>query len=333
MVGVAARACFELGLHQESTETSVPSTSANPSFLQNLFCCIFMFDHRCAFAAGLPYTMHLEDIHAKRLDLVSTIDLTWLSVNGLTNRQGSSAPYLSVMIDYDCIHSEIFRVVSKPTRFDDKEQQLGGFLEYKLLSLREKFDTLLSQAKSSGPLDVKQDSRLLNNFRVSLSARINHARTLLRMSPLQSSGGVKDDPESADIVTKCACETISLCSALINDSTALSSLRMTFDFFICAALATILMVVSQAPEVYGEQCRHSFNEALDILEASHSQLFTPRKLCFTFDQLREIGGRINMPKDPNLPCQSSLNDDQFWQSLGLQDPFRTGQYPSFMQSS
>lgn len=231
------------------------------------------------------------------------------------------------MIDYGCVNSEIFSLVTKPARPGAKEQQLRCFLEFRLLSLVEKFDTLLSKADPNGLLDIRQDDQLLRNMKVSFSARVNHARNLLRIFQLQAAGGVQNDAESANIVTKAACETISLCSPLIKESAALSSLRTTFDFFIYASLAAILLIVSQAPDTYGEKCRHAFHEAVDILETSPFRLFTPRKLCFTFNQLREIAERINMPREQALSPQLFVDDDHFWHSLGLPEPSLMGQYP------
>lgn len=223
------------------------------------------------------------------------------------------------MIDYDCVNSEIFALLTRPTRNETKEQRYPEFLEYKLLGIPAKFETLVAKAQASGEWNFQHDARLMKNLRTTLLARVNHARTLLRISSFQSSRSVKDDPQSADVATSCACETISLCATIMRESAVLPSMRSSNDFFICSALAAILLIVSQDPETYGEKCRQSFHEAIDILGTSASQIFSVagRKLCFTFDQLKEIGERIRMPKDSTLLTQRRVANDAVWQSLGL----------------
>lgn len=71
LIGVAAKICFELGLHQAPVEVTPPEKHVICSFTQRLFCCVYVWDHRCAFATGLPFTMQVADIHEKRLEVVS----------------------------------------------------------------------------------------------------------------------------------------------------------------------------------------------------------------------------------------------------------------------
>jgi hypothetical protein len=162
-------------------------------------------------------------------------------------------------------------------------------------------------------------------MRVSLTARVNHARSLLRINQLQASGGAKEDPASAEIVIDCARETISQCAALINESAALGSMRVNFDFFMCAALAAILMVVTQNPEAYGKKCRRQFHQALEILAASKHRLFTPRKDSFTFDQLRDIGAWVNMPRELNDLFEAQDDQGRFLASFDFSETSLAGQ--------
>lgn len=67
---MASKICFELGLHQSTAEAFSPDEPGGCSFSQKLFCCVYMWDHRCAFATGLPFTMQLADIHEKCLETV-----------------------------------------------------------------------------------------------------------------------------------------------------------------------------------------------------------------------------------------------------------------------
>ncbi|KEF54583.1 uncharacterized protein A1O9_09025 [Exophiala aquamarina CBS 119918] len=307
-IGAASKACFELGMHQTPAVDSQLDSSNSPLVHhQTLFCCIFVIDRRCSFGLGLPYAIHLEDIDEKRLQI------------------GPSNPYLAVMAEYDCITSEILPLVSSQERLEKKVQQHAYFLEFQLHGLRDKFESFLTDIEASHSKSIKFGPRLLQNMRISLTARVNHARSQLRLSQIQASGGVKDDPVSARIVTDAACETISVCASLIRDADVLGSLRINFDFFICAALATLLTVVSQQPELYGDKCRDPFHEALDSLATSKHRLFNPRKNTFTFDQLREIAGCINMSKRSSGLLGALEGDGTLPTSLDLSHPFSAGE--------
>jgi hypothetical protein len=89
LIGVAAKTCFELGLHLAPVEVPPPEKHATGSFTQRLFCCVYVWDHRCAFITGLPFTMQVADIHEKRLEVVSVQKHIWEAHDANHTRIGS----------------------------------------------------------------------------------------------------------------------------------------------------------------------------------------------------------------------------------------------------
>lgn len=276
-----------------------------------------MWDHRIAFATGLPHTMQDKDIDERRLESLSQALASGIPGGATTSNQGPAMPFLAVMIDYDQINSEVFSLLNKTAKGVDTQRQLWEFLDYKLLCLHDKFERLNIEAGRAETATWQQSGKALENLQTLLSVRINHARTLLRLPQLQTSGSVTTHQELARVATDCACGTISLCSKLIKETAVWMSIRSTYDFFIFSALASILLVVSKDPQTYGTRCRQSFHEAIEILEGSQYRPFAPGKLSFTLDQLRDISERINMPKHSSIPEQPQNANNAMLQAAGI----------------
>ncbi|KAJ5981155.1 hypothetical protein N7522_013970 [Penicillium canescens] len=277
-----------------------------------------MWDHRIAFATGLPHTMQDRDIDERRLEAVSRALASGIPGGAApTSNQGPTMPFLAVMIDYDRIRSEVLSLLNKTAERVDTQHQLWEFLDYKLLCLHDKFQRLNIEAGRAETASWQQSGQALENLQTLLSVRINHARTRLRLPHMQTSGGVTTHQELARVATDCACGTISLCSKLIKETAAWMSIRSACDLFTFSALAAILLVVSKDPQTYGMRCRQSFHEAIEILEGSQNRPFAPGKLSFTLDQLRDISERINMPKHSSMPLQPQNDNNAILQATAI----------------
>lgn len=203
------------------------------------------------------------------------------------------------MIEYDRISSEVFALKTEKQNRQDR-----NYLDYQLVSLSERYNALTAEMGPTSTGHSLQSTKSFQTLGTLLSIRTDHARTLIRLPQLQTAQWLDAHSESARLATDCACKTVSLCLKLVRDGAMWKSIQSSCDFFVFSALATILLVVSKDLKQYGERCKQSFHQAIDLLEASQFQVFAPGTISFTLDQLRNIGGRINMPWECDLPGAS-----------------------------
>ncbi|KAH7231595.1 uncharacterized protein BKA55DRAFT_667378 [Fusarium redolens] len=270
LIGLASRACYELGLHQASDETQSCAQAPSSLFLKELFWSIYILDRTISFATDLPYTTKDEDIDERCFDL------------------GTSAPFLMVIIEYTRLTSEIIGLSKPSAKSAVENRQHKEYLDYK---------------------NSLQDGELMDDLETFTAVGANHARMMLRKPLLHSYLGDREKQQAAAFSIERARDTVFLCSRVISKAVPSKCLRTFYEYFLVSSLATILLIVSQDPKTYGPESREAFQEAIKILEVSKwGQHFGSQNLCFTFKQLIKIGECLNMPKDDNVPVSQNFGD-------------------------
>ncbi|PCG89350.1 Transcription factor [Penicillium occitanis (nom. inval.)] len=278
LIGLASKACYELGLHQASDENQSRAQAPSSLSLKALFCSIYILDRTVSFITDLPYATKDEDIDERCFDL------------------GASAPFVTVTVEYTRLIHEIIGLLKKLSAMSAVEnRQHKEYLDYQVQRLPDKFRDLTAIAQSSD--SFHQDSVLMDDLEICLAVRVNHARMMLRKPLLHSFLGDREKQRAAVVSIECAKDAVFLCSKLISKPASSKCLRGAYEYFLVSSLAIILLIVSQDPKTYGPDSREAFQEAIKILEVSKCRHFGSQSLCFTLEQLYRIGDHLYMPKD------------------------------------
>src|SRR6186713_1783052 len=75
MIGLAARQCFEMGLHRRDMLKQLCSSEEDLLWSVRLFWVIYVSDRRWSFGTGMPFAMQDADIDPTLPEPVSTIYL------------------------------------------------------------------------------------------------------------------------------------------------------------------------------------------------------------------------------------------------------------------
>lgn len=76
LVGIVARWCLEMGLHQSATISKTFKDAGKRKMAMRLFWCVYTLDRRWGFGAGLPFVMHNFDVDQQLPEPVSYTTLS-----------------------------------------------------------------------------------------------------------------------------------------------------------------------------------------------------------------------------------------------------------------
>ena len=71
MIGLAARACFEMGLHRREGLYKLAKSEEDRMWMVRLFWVIYTLDRRWSFGTGMPFAMQDADIDPQLPEPVS----------------------------------------------------------------------------------------------------------------------------------------------------------------------------------------------------------------------------------------------------------------------
>ncbi|CAF3575531.1 unnamed protein product, partial [Fusarium graminearum] len=210
-------------------------------------------------------------------------------------------PYLLCMVSYARLCSKVWEELpldSSPLSVPKDKVDLFDFLTQKWMhSIPHDLQLVfprLSQAPQPQP-------RALQRLRTLLYLRGNHIRSLVLRHHVMSTANLRADIQGAQLVVSLAQDTIQVLVHLNETSDIYARQKPTFNYFLTTALASILLAVCNAPDLFANRCRQDFRDAVKLLENISQQGHVSRRLW------RSIRGTINRALSLETSVTSSGN--------------------------
>ena len=213
----------------------------------------------------------------------------------LLTTQDASAPYLTAMISYSRISSEIWR---STTRFEGASNELDreriGYLDYQMLQWHNTIPESLRFNPSESFQAPKGVSRGQRRLHIILYLRTNQMRTLIYRPVLQTATTIMENRQFAQVGVDVAKDTIRVLTRLHETTDIYDTQQVCFNYFLLSALAVIFLAVSHAPMEFSHQVRDEFYQALDIVKGFSRNSPISQRLWKAIRGLNEIGPKLGL---------------------------------------
>ncbi|KAF3057504.1 hypothetical protein CFAM422_012438 [Trichoderma lentiforme] len=273
MIGLAARLCIELGLHQAKTLYQIYANSKASTRAITLFWDVYILDRRFSLSTGRPFAIQDVDIDPA---LPKPDDLS---------------PYVRNMIAFASIGSRVWasRVCIEGNGLHGGRDEI----EYLDFQIQHWSDALPSSLRlfDSQPYSLEELSMALAHkipldftgmgdkslfIRALLYLRANELRILIHRPALHSTASIQKNHLSARTAVDVARRSLNLLLYLCRLPTLHPMHHVCATHFLASSLAVLLLAVSHAPEDLGVEARDQLLSALSLLEdlsttTSHSE--------------------------------------------------------------
>ncbi|KAJ5144062.1 uncharacterized protein N7515_002849 [Penicillium bovifimosum] len=279
LIGLAARMCLEMGLHRRD---ALVKSFPNEQWVDitRLFWSIYSLDRRWSLGTGLPFVIQDEDIDPNLPEPDATL------------------PYLRCMILYNRISSKIWYSGLGSEGTTDIRRDEIGYLDYQILQWYKQVPDELKFYPVESPKSGEPVSRGMRRLRVLLYLRMNQLRILIYRPVLHSAASISEDRGHAQTVVDVAKDTVQVLTRLNQMSDIYRTQQITFNYFLVAALAVLLLAVSHAPADFNRQVRDEFYMALDLINGFSTKSYVSKRLWKTIKGLRMIGEKLGMLARP-----------------------------------
>ncbi|RHZ66780.1 Zn(II)2Cys6 transcription factor [Aspergillus thermomutatus] len=279
MIGIAARACLELGLHKYK-----PNDGKGTGFGKVLFACVYDLDKRCSFFADLPWTLQDKDIDA---GILSPDD---------------NYPFLSAMLGLDGMHTEIikFSALVPPggNREVDEQSEMFDYRVQKLV------DNITLQGLFPPFANIIPPPAVRHVMESFIRARAYQIRMLAYMpyvtTPDTSCHKYLPRQQLISLILSCVdlCLRISECASRL--------WQPIIDRLLLNAVSCMLLTVSQDSAKYGQICHSAFHAAIEYLGQSFHKV--PPANQWSIEDLRKLGEKILKPPlgEEDLPLTDQI---------------------------
>ncbi|MCJ1243721.1 hypothetical protein MMC30_000918 [Trapelia coarctata] len=281
VIGLAARLCFEMGLHQYETLTKSFSLESDLAWAIRLFWSIYVLDRRWSFGMGMPFAIQDVDI------------------DPALPQPDIGSPYLIVAVSFCRITSKVWRAANDYETTENKARlDTIRYLDHQILQWQKSIPEPLQFHPSSDMTNAVQEapSRALRRFRVLMHLRGMHIRIFLHRPILHSATSIMENRELAQTVVDLAKDTINVLTELNQKSDIYRTQQRVFNWFLLSSLAVLFLAVSHAPVEFSRQVREEFYMALDIVKGFSSTSHTSKKLWKTIKSLKEIAPRLGVSR-------------------------------------
>ncbi|KAI4200532.1 MAG: hypothetical protein LQ346_002374 [Caloplaca aetnensis] len=282
-IGLAARLCFEVGLHRNHVLHRDFADHEEQSWALKLFWSIFVLDRRWSFGTGLPFAIQDADI------------------DPLLPEPDGSTPYLVAMIAYSRIASKVWRSITAPigTGGEIKEDMMG-YLDYQVLQWQNTIPDSLRFYPTVDIPDTGPPSRAQRRLQVLLYLRMNQMRILIYRPVLHSATSIMENMPHARKVVDVAKDTIRVLSRLNQTTDIYRAQQVCFNHFLVSALAALFLAVSHAPMEFNQMVRDEFYMAIDLVRGFSAQSYVSMRLWQTIKGLKDIGPRLGLVSRPTM---------------------------------
>ena len=274
MIGLAARLCYELGLHRRD---SLVKTFTNEAEYQNavrVFWVVYALDRRWSFGTGMPFALQDADI------------------DPLLPEPDDSNLYLKHVTKYNKITSKVWSYNLQFEASNETKRDEIGFLDYQILQWYQQVPDSLRFNQRDLMRENEIPSRGLRKLRFLLFLRANLARIQIYRPILHSATSIMENRHYAQKVVDVAKETISLVIKVNQTSDLYRTQQVVFNYFVVQALAVIFLAVSHAPAEFFRQTREEFYGALDLIRGFSTKSYISKRLWSTIRDLRGLGEKI-----------------------------------------
>ncbi|KAG8676407.1 hypothetical protein FPOAC1_002410 [Fusarium poae] len=281
-IGNAGRECIEAGLHRRASLLENFKDPQERDLALRCFWCAYILDRRWSYGTSLSFGISDRDIDPQLPD-------------------PTHHPYLMCMVSYARLCSKVWEELpldSSPLSVPKDKVDLFDFLTQKWMHSIPHNLQLIFPRLSQAP---QQQSRTLQRLRTLLYLRGNHIRSLVLRHHVMSTVNLRADLQGAQLVVSLAQDTIQVLLHLNETSDIYARQKPTFNYFLTAALASILLAVCNAPDVFANRCRQDFRDAVKLLENISQQGQVSRRLW------KSIRGIINRALSLDTSLASSGN--------------------------
>ncbi|KAL6921136.1 hypothetical protein FSST1_005162 [Fusarium sambucinum] len=281
-IGSAGRESIEAGLHRRASLLENFKNPQERDLALRCFWCVYILDRRWSYGTSLSFGISDRDIDPQLPD-------------------PTHHPYLMCMVSYARLCSKVWEELpldSSPLSIPKDKVDLFDFLTQKWMHSIPHNLQLIFPRLSQAP---QQQPRTLQRLRTLLYLRGNHIRSLVLRHHVMSTANLRADLQGAQLVVSLAQDTIQVLVHLNETSDIYARQKPTFNYFLTAALASILLAVCNAPDVFANRCRQDFRDAVKLLENISQQGQVSRRLW------RSIRGTINRALSLDTTLASSGN--------------------------
>ncbi|KAM0217659.1 hypothetical protein ACHAQI_001709 [Fusarium lateritium] len=268
-IGNAGREALEVGLHRRTSLFENFKDPKERDLAIRCFWCVYILDRRWSYGTSLSFGISDRDIDPQLPE------------------PGDEHHYLRCMVRYAKLCSKVWDELpldSSPLSIPKDKVDFFDFLTQKWIhSIPEDLQLVyprLSQAPRHQP-------RVLQRIRTLLYLRGNYIRNLVLRHHVMSTENLRSDIQGAQLVVGIAQDTIQVLVHLNETSDIYVRQVHTFNYFLTGALASILLAVCHAPDVFADRCRQSFQDAVRLLKNNSQQGHLGRRLW------RSIRGMVN----------------------------------------
>ncbi|KAI5293544.1 hypothetical protein KEM52_005439 [Ascosphaera acerosa] len=269
-LGLAARMCLEVGLHNEQGLASAGFRGHEAQMASRVFWTVYTLDRRWSFGTGLPFVLQDDDITAPEPD--------------------ESVPLLRVMVPFYRIGSEIW--YSGAGVEGSVKREHIEFLDYRLLQWVKSLPPSLRYDPTQPPgADIPNGilrSQLITYIRA------NHMRMLLYRPVLHSPASIMNNMTWAQTVVGIAQDTIRVLTKMAHESDIYRSMQVLYNYFLLASIAVLLLAVSHAPNHFNAQVREEFFMALNVVKTFSGRSPVSKRLWRTVRHLHQIVQRLGL---------------------------------------
>ncbi|KAL0937397.1 fungal specific transcription factor domain-containing protein [Colletotrichum truncatum] len=284
LVGVSARWCLEVGLHQSSTVKRLFKDLESRKVALRLFWCVYTLDRRWGFGAGLPFVIHHCDVDESLPE------------------PGDDIPYLKAMVTYSQIGNKVWSTSYNSARTTGavREDEVS-YLQYLIDKWYEELPEELRLSPNWESKEWTETSRGPQRLELLLHLRANQMKILLLQPVLQSSSSFKENKTKVQSLIDRAKDTIQKLSSLNRSTDIYQTQQMCFNHFLVSALGVIFLVVALAPSEYGAIVRDEFHLALDLIRGLSAKSYVSSRLWKMVGDLRlawrKLGLNTPIPRE------------------------------------
>ncbi|RKK70656.1 hypothetical protein BFJ69_g11634 [Fusarium oxysporum] len=286
LIGIPARSCLELGLHQATTYTTMFKEPLERKMAIRLFWSVHTLDRRWSFGAGLPFIIQSNDIDS---------NIPW---------PDDEVPYLHAMVAYNRIGAKVWATLyNAGSTASNVPRDEIEFLHYSVERWYKEIPLILKLPEDGAPALGRGHHRL----QILLYLRACQMKILLHQSALHAIPRPARDTSQVQMLVSIAKDMIQKLHHLNQTTDIYQTQQVCFNHFLISALGVIFLAVALEPSVYRDTVRQEFNTALDLVRGFSKRSYVSRRLWKMIRGLQQAGVRlgISAPQQDGYTAQAT----------------------------
>ncbi|KAF5257248.1 hypothetical protein FOXYS1_12243 [Fusarium oxysporum] len=273
LIGIPARSCLELGLHQATTYTTMFKEPLERKMAIRLFWSVHTLDRRWSFGAGLPFIIQSNDIDS---------NIPW---------PDDEVPYLHAMVAYNRIGAKVWATLyNAGSTTSNVPRDEIEFLHYSVERWYKEIPLILKLPEDGAPALGRGHHRL----QILLYLRACQMKILLHQSALHAIPRPARDTSQVQMLVSIAKDMIQKLHHLNQTTDIYQTQQVCFNHFLISALGVIFLAVALEPAVYRDTVRQEFNTALDLVRGFSKRSYVSRRLWKMIRGLQQAGVRLGI---------------------------------------